>query len=212
MSDADIRLQASPDACDLIEQAATLLGKSRSDFLLEAACERAKSVVLDQVFFSLREETFKQFTGLLIAPQTRNEGLERLMQVPNPWESKAHRVTLKAPTPFLADHIPDLLECGEPSIDDWLKLRALPNQMSGASRTFVTTDSVGRVYGYYSMAAGTDPVSSKPVTVTNICRMPCRSWCCSASPPTSAPAAAGWDRLCSGMPSTVPSKSRSTPA
>ncbi|WP_420827323.1 DUF1778 domain-containing protein [Halochromatium salexigens] len=35
----------------MIDQAANLLGKNRSDFMLEAACERAQSVPLDQVYF-----------------------------------------------------------------------------------------------------------------------------------------------------------------
>ena len=53
MRDAAINLRALPEQRDLIDQAASLLGKSRSDFMLEAACDRAQSVVLDQVFFSL---------------------------------------------------------------------------------------------------------------------------------------------------------------
>ena len=39
-------------------------------------------------------------------------------------------------------------------LDEWLKRRALTNQQSGASRTFVVADPSGRVYGYYAMAAG----------------------------------------------------------
>jgi len=39
-------------------------------------------------------------------------------------------------------------------LDHWLKRRALSNQSSGASRTFVVTDENGRVHGYYAMAAG----------------------------------------------------------
>ncbi len=39
-------------------------------------------------------------------------------------------------------------------LDDWLKRRALANQSSGASRTFVVSDQDGRVCGYYAMAAG----------------------------------------------------------
>lgn len=53
MRDAAINLRALPEQRDLIDQAANLLGKNRSDFMLEAACERALSVVLDQVHFSL---------------------------------------------------------------------------------------------------------------------------------------------------------------
>jgi len=39
-------------------------------------------------------------------------------------------------------------------LDDWLKRRALANQSSGASRTFVVADQDSRICGYYAMAAG----------------------------------------------------------
>lgn len=61
---------------------------------------------------------------------------------------------LNAPLPLAATHILDDFFCGEDSLDGWLKRRALPNQLRGASRTFVVTDEEGRVYGYYAMAAG----------------------------------------------------------
>jgi GNAT superfamily N-acetyltransferase len=48
----------------------------------------------------------------------------------------------------------DEFECGEPSLDEWLKRRAVANQSSGASRTFVVLDDGGRVRGYYALAAG----------------------------------------------------------
>jgi len=50
MRDAAINLRALPQQRDLIDHAAQLLGKNRSDFMLEAACDRAQSVLLDQVF------------------------------------------------------------------------------------------------------------------------------------------------------------------
>ena len=65
MRAAAINLRALPEQRDLIDQAADLLGKTRSDFMLEAACERARAVMLDQVFFSLDAEKFRQFTALL---------------------------------------------------------------------------------------------------------------------------------------------------
>lgn len=87
MRDATINLRALPEQRDLIDQAASLLGKNRSDFMLEAACDRAQAVVLDQVFFSLDTDKFKQFTALLDAPPTPNPGLERLMTVKAPWST-----------------------------------------------------------------------------------------------------------------------------
>ncbi len=87
MRDAAINLRALPEQRDLIDQAASLLGKNRSDFMLEAACERAQAVVLDQVFFGLDADKFRQFTALLDAPPGPNPGLERLMAVKSPWNT-----------------------------------------------------------------------------------------------------------------------------
>ncbi len=88
MRDAAINLRARPEQRELIDQAAQLLGKNRSDFMLEAACDKAQSVLLDQVFFSLDAEKFRQFNKLLDAPPARNPGLARLMAVKAPWGKK----------------------------------------------------------------------------------------------------------------------------
>lgn len=61
---------------------------------------------------------------------------------------------LGPPEPLAASHRLDDFACGEAVLDDWLKRRALSNQASGASRTFVVTDEGGQVRGYYAMAAG----------------------------------------------------------
>lgn len=88
MRAAAINLRALPEQRDLIDHAASVLGKNRSDFMLEAACERAQAVLLDQVFFGLDEEKFRQFNAMLDAtPIAPNTGLERLMGVKAPWES-----------------------------------------------------------------------------------------------------------------------------
>lgn len=85
MRDAAINIRALPEQRDLIDHAATLLGKNRSDFMLEAACDKAQAVVLDQVFFNLDTDKFTQFTAMLDAPPGHNPGLERLMGVTPPW-------------------------------------------------------------------------------------------------------------------------------
>lgn len=85
MRDAAINLRALPEQRDLIDHAATLLGKNRSDFMLEAACSAAQAVILDQVFFNLNTDKFQQFTAMLDAQPSPNPGLERLMAVTAPW-------------------------------------------------------------------------------------------------------------------------------
>jgi uncharacterized protein (DUF1778 family) len=87
MRAASINLRALPEQRDLIDHAANMLGKNRSDFMLEAACERAQSVLLDQVHFSLDAEKFQQFTDLLDAPPKSNEGLKRLLALEPVWNN-----------------------------------------------------------------------------------------------------------------------------
>lgn len=61
---------------------------------------------------------------------------------------------LTAPRALTESHGLLGFDCGEPVLDDWLKRRALANQLSRSSRTFVVADPAGRVFGYYALAAG----------------------------------------------------------
>jgi predicted N-acetyltransferase YhbS len=61
---------------------------------------------------------------------------------------------LHAPQPLTADHHLNTFNCGETSLDEWLKRRALLNQANGASRAFVVVDESQFVMGYYALAAG----------------------------------------------------------
>jgi GNAT superfamily N-acetyltransferase len=61
---------------------------------------------------------------------------------------------LQAPRPLTVQHGLSDFSCGESSLDDWLRRRALANQASGASRTFVVADAQNQVRGYYALAAG----------------------------------------------------------
>jgi len=60
---------------------------------------------------------------------------------------------LFVPTPLLATHVTGEFDCGEPALNDWLKKRALKNENSGASRTFVVCQD-NHVMGYYVLATG----------------------------------------------------------
>jgi GNAT superfamily N-acetyltransferase len=62
-------------------------------------------------------------------------------------------MTLGAPSPIDDGHDVSTFTCGHPSLDDWLKRRALANHKSGASRTFVVCEQ-SRVLAYYALAAG----------------------------------------------------------
>lgn len=63
------------------------------------------------------------------------------------------QVRLSAPEKLRADHDRSAFECGEPALDDWLRRRALQNEESGASRTYVVCAGK-QVAGYYALAVG----------------------------------------------------------
>jgi len=60
---------------------------------------------------------------------------------------------ISAPQPLADRHVVAEFDCGEPSLDDWLKRRAAGNQASGTSRTYVVCVDEA-VVGYYCLAAG----------------------------------------------------------
>lgn len=60
---------------------------------------------------------------------------------------------ISAPEPLHAGHILTTFCCGVDSMDSWLKQRAMKNQVTGASRTFVCCDSNSKVMAYYSLAS-----------------------------------------------------------
>ncbi|SOB76034.1 Acetyltransferase (GNAT) domain-containing protein [Marinobacter sp. LV10R510-11A] len=62
-------------------------------------------------------------------------------------------MTLSAPTPIGPEHDTESFDSTESSLDCWLKRRALKNQASGASRTFVVCEG-NHVKAYYALASG----------------------------------------------------------
>jgi uncharacterized protein (DUF1778 family) len=86
LRDITINIRAKRTQRDLIDQAAELLGKSRSDFMLETACREAEELLLDQRVFNLDADRFKQFQALLDEPPGDNTKLRKLMASKAPWE------------------------------------------------------------------------------------------------------------------------------
>jgi len=70
-------------------------------------------------------------------------------------------VTLSAPDLLSSAHDLTKFMCGVASLDDWLRRRALANQTSGASRTYVVTEG-GNVIGYYGLASGALTLNDAP--------------------------------------------------
>jgi len=81
-----INLRVSKKEKTLIDRAAKLLDRSRSDFMLEAACREAEALLLDQNHFSLSEEKFKRFMAMLDESPSDNVKLKKLLESKAPWE------------------------------------------------------------------------------------------------------------------------------
>jgi GNAT superfamily N-acetyltransferase len=72
------------------------------------------------------------------------------------------KVTVPSPPELLAEHHTiQGFNCGEASLDNWLVRRAWANQVSGATRTYVSCDTA-RVIAYYALAAGVIAVEAAP--------------------------------------------------
>ena len=68
---------------------------------------------------------------------------------------------LLAPEPLTSEHSLHGFDSGVASIDEWLLRRALQNQASGASRTFVVCEAA-RVVAYYALAASAVASNASP--------------------------------------------------
>jgi len=83
---APINLRALDSQRNLIDKAANILGKNRSDFMLETACREAENILLDQKLFVLNESDYNAFMTTLDAPVKDNPALRKLMSQNAPWE------------------------------------------------------------------------------------------------------------------------------
>lgn len=81
-----INLRTPPAQRDLIDRAARLSGKSRTEFMLEASREKAEQVLLDQTLFAVDARAYKALGALLDAPLESNVAVKRLLTRPAPWE------------------------------------------------------------------------------------------------------------------------------
>ena len=79
----NIRIPAAARA--LIDRAAQASGKTRTDFILEAAQRAAEEVLLDRAYLAVAPEAFAAFNARLDASAQSNERLRRTMNSPVPW-------------------------------------------------------------------------------------------------------------------------------
>jgi uncharacterized protein (DUF1778 family) len=81
-----LNLRIKPELRGLIDRAAQLAGKNRTDFVLEAARRAAEDALLDRTVFTVGPEAYAEFLARLDAPPQPNERLRRTMRTPAPWD------------------------------------------------------------------------------------------------------------------------------
>ncbi|MBI3637732.1 MAG: DUF1778 domain-containing protein [Candidatus Rokubacteria bacterium] len=84
--DAPINLRANRWQRALIDRAAQVLGKNRSDFMLELACREADAVLLDRRLFMPDEKAYRRFTEALDKSPAASSRLRRLLTTRAPWD------------------------------------------------------------------------------------------------------------------------------
>lgn len=87
LKSSQIQIRAKQADCDLIDRAAEVMGKNRSEFMIESSLAEAEKVLLDQTSFQLSASAWKELNAILDAPAKRNPKLEKLMKQPAPWEN-----------------------------------------------------------------------------------------------------------------------------
>ena len=84
--DTLINMRVHSSTKDFIDQAAKSIGKDRSDFMLDAACEKAQEILLDRTEFLLDDAQWDEFNRILDNPPKPNEKLLTLLATKAPWE------------------------------------------------------------------------------------------------------------------------------
>ena len=94
-SDVQLNLRAKESQRVLIDAAAEILHKSRTDFILEMACKAAENVILDRRVFNFNDEQYAEFIDMLDAPVEDDSAINKLLARKPQWD-----VRLRAASDF----------------------------------------------------------------------------------------------------------------
>jgi uncharacterized protein (DUF1778 family) len=83
-----LNLRIKSEERNLIDRAASVRGKNRSEFILDAARSAAEEALLDQTLIALSPRAYSEFVKRLDAPPWPNERLGKTMQTKPPWKEE----------------------------------------------------------------------------------------------------------------------------
>ncbi|WP_374614975.1 DUF1778 domain-containing protein [Sphingorhabdus sp.] len=81
-----VNLRVREDTRALIDRAASIQGRSRTDFMIEASRRAAEEAILDQRMLFVSQKSYDDFLAILDRPPEANEKLAKLLRTKAPWE------------------------------------------------------------------------------------------------------------------------------
>ena len=81
-----LNMRIKPEDRSLFDWAAKAQGKTRTDFILEAARRAAEETMLNRALVQVSPEAYDAFLARLDAPPQPSDRLKKTMQTKAPWE------------------------------------------------------------------------------------------------------------------------------
>jgi uncharacterized protein (DUF1778 family) len=89
--DHPLSMRLPPADLAIIDRAARLRGRSRTDFVREAAVRAAEDVVMEIALVRMSPEGFEAFLEVLSAPSAAVPEMVEVLRRPAPWERDARQ-------------------------------------------------------------------------------------------------------------------------
>ena len=83
-----LNLRIKPEVRGLIDRAAKVRGKNRTEFILDAAQQAAEDALLDQALIQASPEAYAEFVARLDRPAAPNVRLQKTLQTSAPWDQE----------------------------------------------------------------------------------------------------------------------------
>jgi uncharacterized protein (DUF1778 family) len=81
-----LNIRIKPEERNLIDRAARVRGKNRTDFILDAVRSAAEETLYNQTFILTSPDAYANFLAQLDMQPSPNARLRKTMQTPAPWE------------------------------------------------------------------------------------------------------------------------------
>lgn len=86
MAKVPINMRAEEELRNIIDQAASMVNKDRTSFILETMRREAENMIFDQRIYKVDKDVFEQLDEMLASPMSQNHKLSELLKSKSPWE------------------------------------------------------------------------------------------------------------------------------